>query len=135
MSRQRGYLLTIDGTKKLENAISENKISQEQLGFKAGLDRGTVCKALQREKPINFRTIRRLFISLNIPLNQGDYCGVSTSTRDKVPMGDNQKDRKLAEKAVKNAEKLAEKAKTQEERDAYLAEAQEWRERLETLPD
>lgn len=134
MSLQRGFFLTIDGLKKLEAAINESQFSQEQLGLEAGLDRGTVSKALLRERSVNFRTIRRLFFSLGIPLDPGDYSRVSPPSTNKLPMGADKGDRKRLERAAENAEKLAKQAKTKEERDAYLAEAQDYRDRLESLP-
>jgi len=104
----RGYVLSQVGLEKVESFISvENKLSRRQISLESCLDRATVTKALQGEKPVNLRTIRTLFLSLGIPLEKIDYCRVSSINRKS--MEQNRKDYEMLIKAAERAEELASK--------------------------
>lgn len=88
IKEMRGYVLSPKGLEKLENLIAqENNLSQEQIALEACLDRATVSKALQGEKPLNIRSIRRLFGGLKLPLEPTDYHKASTKELE-LSMGD-----------------------------------------------
>lgn len=146
MHFKRGYVLTGLGLEKLEQAISiEEKISQEQVSLNAGLDRSTVSKALQAEKPVNLRTIRRIFASLRISLEDRDYYRVSTQEgimskeSDKALLINSAKMLEDQAKEKSNqAKRESDKAKKEEllkKVEEILNQAKELRERARTAPD
>lgn len=128
----RGYILTKIGLEKVEKFISvENKLSRTQISREARLDRATVTKALQGEKPVNRRTIRRLFLSLGIPLEKTDYYKVSSTGRRMS----NKEDYERLIRAAESLEKAAEKEHDETERQKLLDQAQDLRTRAADLPD
>lgn len=130
----RGYVLSQAGLEKVENFISvENKLSRRQISLETCLDRATITKALQGEKPVNLRTIRTLFLSLGIPLEKVDYCRVS-STRKRT-MGQNRKDYEMLVRAAEKLEEAAEKEHEETKKQELLDQAQELRVRADNLPD
>ena len=130
----RGYVLSQVGLEKVENFISvENKLSRRQISLESCLDRATVTKALQGEKPVNLRTIRTLFLSLGIPLEKIDYCRVSSINRKS--MEQNRKDYEMLIKAAERAEELASKEHEAQRKQELLNEAKELRVRAANLSD
>jgi len=130
----RGYILTKIGLEKVEKFISvDNKLSRKQISRETYLDRATVTKTLQGEKPVNLRTIRRLFLSLGIPLEETDYYKVS-STRKRT-MGQNKKDYEMLISAAEKLEQQAAKEHDETERQELLNKAQQLRARADDLPD
>ncbi len=106
----RGYVLSSKGLEKLENLIAqENNLSQEQIALEACLDRATVSKALQGEKPLNIRSIRRLFGGLKLPLEPTDYCKVSSTKKLRLSMGDREDLISAAEALEAEADEAEEK--------------------------
>lgn len=83
----RGYVLSLKGLEKFEKGTQEKGLTQEQIALESSLDRATVSKALQREKPLNLRSIRRLFKGLQLALEATDYEKVS-STKVEIEMGE-----------------------------------------------
>ncbi|GEM_PF-1736082 len=130
----RGYVLSQVGLEKVESFISvENKLSRRQISLESCLDRATVTKALQGEKPVNLRTIRTLFLSLGIPLEKIDYCRVSSINRKS--MEQNRKDYEMLIKAAERAEELASKEHEAQRKQELLNEAKELRVRAANLSD
>ena len=130
----RGYVLSQVGLEKVENFISvENKLSRRQISLESCLDRATVTKALQGEKPVNLRTIRTLFLSLGIPLEKIDYCRVSSINRKS--MEQNRKDYEMLIKAAERAEEFASKEHEAQRKQELLNEAKELRVRAANLSD
>jgi transcriptional regulator with XRE-family HTH domain len=130
----RGYVLSQVGLEKVENFISvENKLSRRQISLETCLDRATITKALQGEKPVNLRTIRTLFLSLGIPLEKVDYCRVSSINRK--TMGQNRKDYEMLVRAAAKLEEAAEKEHDETQKQELLDQAQELRVRADNLPD
>lgn len=130
----RGYVLSQVGLEKIENFISvENKLSRRKISLESCLDRATVTKALQGEKPVNLRTIRTLFLSLGIPLEKIDYCRVSSINRK--TMEQNRKDYEMLIKAAERAEELASKEYEAQRKQELLNEAKELRVRAANLSD
>lgn len=133
-SKMRGYVLSQVGLEKVENFISvENKLSRRQISLESCLDRATVTKALQGEKPVNLRTIRTLFLSLGIPLEKIDYCRV-TSINRRI-MGQNKQDYDMLIKAAEKLEEAADKEHDETKKQELLDQAQELRVRAFHLPD
>lgn len=129
----RGYILTKIGLEKIENFISvENKLSRKQISQETCLDRATVTKALQGEKPVNLRTIRRLFLSLGIPLEKTDYYKVSSTGR---PMSKNKEDYEMLIGAAEDLEQQAAKEHDEARKQELLDRAQQLRARAADLPD
>jgi len=130
----RGYVLSQVGLEKIENFISvENKLSRRKISLESCLDRATVTKTLQGEKPVNLRTIRTLFLSLGIPLEKIDYCRVSSINRK--TMEQNRKDYEMLIKAAERAEELASKEYEAQRKQELLNEAKELRVRAANLSD
>lgn len=130
----RGYVLSQVGLEKVENFISvENKLSRRQISLESCLDRATVTKALQGEKPVNLRTIRTLFLSLGIPLEKIDYCRVSSINRQS--MEQKRKDYEMLIKAAERAEEFASKEHEAQRKQELLNEAKELRVRAANLSD
>ncbi|RAM51670.1 MAG: hypothetical protein C6Y22_10440 [Hapalosiphonaceae cyanobacterium JJU2] len=63
--------LTETGRQKLLNVIQDKNDSK--LGRDASLDRGTVKKIREGKKAVNYSSLDRLFSSLNLDLERGDY--------------------------------------------------------------
>jgi hypothetical protein len=132
----RGYILTQTGLDKVEYVISiENKISFRQISLETCLDRGTITKALQGEKPVNLRTIRTLFLSYGIPLESSDYQKVSSTKEKETVMGQNRKDYEMLIKAAEGIEELASKEHNETRKQELLDQAQDLRARAANLPD
>jgi transcriptional regulator with XRE-family HTH domain len=130
----RGYILTQTGLEKVENFISiENKISFRQISLETCLDRSTVTKVLQGEKPVNLRTIRTLFLSYGIPLDLADYQKVSST--NKKTMGQNKDDYDRLIKAAERIEELASQTHDETRKQELLDQAKDLRARALDLPD
>lgn len=105
----RGYVLSEKGIEKLENVTSENGLTQEQIALETCLTRATVSKAFQKNKnkPLNLRSLRRLFLGLSLALEEEDYIRADdpgTSTI-KISMSDRDQIKEAAQSLETEADK------------------------------
>ncbi|MDY6783241.1 MAG: NB-ARC domain-containing protein [Cyanobacteriota bacterium] len=79
--RRRGVILTREGLRRLEAAIGEAEIGDnngerytlESLSFRIGLDAKTIGKILERDRGIDKRSLQRCFNSFHLQLTESDY--------------------------------------------------------------
>lgn len=105
-----GYILTEQGAEKIERWKEETGKTQEQIALDTALNRATVSKIFQANKPLNKSSIRRLFFGLNLPLDESDYMPIGrvySDQRIKLNMTDINSLRSTAQ-SLRN---LADKAK------------------------
>lgn len=130
----RGYILSKTGLEKVEYVISvENKLSRRQISRETCLNRGTITKVLQGEKPVNLQTIRTLLGSFGIPLDLADYWKVSST--NKKNMGQNKEDYDRLISAALRIEELASLEENETRKQELLDQAQDLRARAANLPD
>lgn len=130
----RGYILSKTGLEKVEYVISvENKLSRRQISRETCLNRGTITKVLQGEKPVNLQTIRTLFGSFGIPLDLADYWKVSST--NKKNMGKNKEDYDRLISAALRIEEFASQEHDEVKRQKLLDEAKWLRARAANLPE
>ncbi|WP_413163626.1 NB-ARC domain-containing protein [Capilliphycus salinus ALCB114379] len=79
--RRRGVILTAVGLKRLNTAIQEAEVWEndgerytlESLSYRIGIDAKTVSKVLDGQIAIDKRTLQRCFSSFNLELDEADY--------------------------------------------------------------
>ena len=131
----RGYILTQTGLDKIGNLVFvENNLSNRQISRETCLDRATVSKALNGERPVNLRTIHKLFLSYGISLEEGDLRKAPSPTR-KETMGQNKRDHEMLIGAAKDLEQQASKEHDTTRKQELLDRAKELRARAQDLPD
>lgn len=120
-----GYVLTGKGIEKLETKRQELERTKEQIALETCLNRTTVSKAFQGDKPLNKSSIRQLFLGLGLSLEDSDYQPVTKQVQfTKVTVSMN--DRENVNQAAASLEKFADKAEQegdQEEADRLRKEA------------
>jgi WD40 repeat protein len=84
--RRRGVVLTPEGLKRLQAAIQEaemwendgERYTLESLAFRIGLDPKTIARVLEGEQGIDKRSLQRCFSNFHLELTEGDYTPLTT---------------------------------------------------------